>query len=117
MVAAVETIPETKLRGSRLGNSVLFPATVVKKSGPMNSEPGIWNTLIHKEAAEVNGGFDDGVNRKGAAATTTTVFTTTTRRHKDTTMERHASTKRRSQREMGDGRRGWPIVAAALHDG
>ena len=56
MVARVETISETKLRGSRLGNSVLFPATVVKKSGPMNWELGIWNTLIHKEAVEVNEG-------------------------------------------------------------
>ena len=32
------------------------PSSVVKKSASMNSEPGIWNTLIHREAAEVNGG-------------------------------------------------------------
>ncbi len=51
MVAAVKTISETKLCGSRQGTSVPSPATVVKKSGLMNSDPGIWNTLIHKEAA------------------------------------------------------------------
>ena len=38
------------------GPPLSSPASVVKKSASMNSEPGIWNTLIHREAAEVNGG-------------------------------------------------------------
>ena len=36
--------------------SISSPSSVVKKSSSMNSEPGIWGTLIHREAAEVNGG-------------------------------------------------------------
>ena len=31
-------------------------SSVVKKSSSMNSGRGIWSTLIHREAAEVNGG-------------------------------------------------------------
>ena len=56
MVATVETISETKRCDSRPGTSVSSAASVVKKSGPMNSEPGTGNTLIHKEAVEVKGG-------------------------------------------------------------
>ena len=36
--------------------SIFSSASVVKKSSSMNSESGIWNTLIRKEAAEVKGG-------------------------------------------------------------
>ena len=54
MVATVETISETKLCGSRPGNLRFLSRLCGEKSGPMNSELGIWNTLIHKEAAEAS---------------------------------------------------------------
>ena len=56
MVAKVETISETKLHGKRRSTSVSSPASVVEKGSSMNSEPGMWNRLIHKEAAEVSEG-------------------------------------------------------------
>ena len=56
MVATVETISEPELHSKRCGASISSAPPVVKKSGSMNSESGIWNTLIHREAAEVNGG-------------------------------------------------------------
>ncbi len=56
MVATVETISEPELHSKRRSTSVSSAPSVVKKSGSMNSEPGIWNTLIHREVAEVNGG-------------------------------------------------------------
>jgi hypothetical protein len=56
MVATGETISETKLCGSRPGNLRFLSRLCGEKSGPMNSELGIWNTLIHKEAVEVNEG-------------------------------------------------------------
>ncbi len=48
MVATAETVSEAKLCGSRPGISVSSPDPLVKKIGSMNSELGIWNTLIHK---------------------------------------------------------------------
>ena len=56
MVATVETISEPELHSKRCGASISSAPSVVKKSSSMNSAPGIWNTLIHREAAEVNGG-------------------------------------------------------------
>ena len=57
MVASAETILEPKLHGKRRSASIPSVPSVVKKSSSMNSETGIWNTLIHREAAEVNGGI------------------------------------------------------------
>ncbi len=56
MVANAETISEPELHSKRCGASISSAPPVVKKSSSMNSAPGIWNTLIHREAAEVNGG-------------------------------------------------------------
>ncbi len=54
MVVANEKHQRVGAGGGRPRTSVPSPASVVKKSGLMNSEPGIWNTLIHKEAAEAS---------------------------------------------------------------
>ena len=56
MVATVETISEPDLHSKRRSTSVSSAPSVVKKSSSMNSGRGIWNTLIHREVAEVNGG-------------------------------------------------------------
>ena len=56
MVASAETILEPKLHGKRRRASISSVSSVVKKSSSMNSETGIWSTLMHREAAEVNGG-------------------------------------------------------------
>ena len=41
---------------SRYSPSSFLRCLCGEKSGPMNSEHGTWNTLIHKEAVEGNGG-------------------------------------------------------------
>ena len=48
MVVANEKHRRVGVGGSRPSTSVSSPGSVVKKSGPMNSELGIWNPLIHK---------------------------------------------------------------------
>jgi len=40
----------------RRGSSISSVASVIKQSSSMSSESKIWNTLTHKEAAEVSGG-------------------------------------------------------------
>ena len=54
-ICAIQKICGSFIRPHRTP-SISSASLVVKKSSSVNSDSGIWNTLIHKEAAEVSGG-------------------------------------------------------------